>query len=424
MLLAFCSNCTISLGHRRHRIFAELQNDCRYKKTLKRVSDTTRSWRSVEDGCVTFIDCFSTIAAALEEVQEQSEDSATVTAARGLLKATADFEVILCIFLLKTIFHETGPTSRILQSVASDMSIAMQLIKSCITRLQSIRNEDAVWCDLLQKARKFAEDHNIATDLQSVRVRRTPRMPGELAVDEPIADPIQRFKTGVFSVCLDTVISQITSRFTAQLQPVFSQMMHFTHSRLLRKDDIKEEEILDLCRIYELDSTEVTNELNEFRIAYHSVNHLVSVADMIDHTRKSRADTASCCTYTATVSAADDDIALSEDSETDKDSHNVNKWIDHSFIKPLHVIDELSSYPHLTALYKILASLAVTSCSAERVLSRVRIIKNRLRTVMLDDWFSSLTILAAERDVVDSLKVEDVINDFSACSSCLRSHLL
>jgi len=78
----------------------------------------------------------------------------------------------------------------------------------------------------------------------------------------------------------------------------------------------------------------------------------------------------------------------------------------------------------LMSLYKILASLAVTSSSAGRVLSRVRIIKNRLRTSMVDDWFSALTILATESDIMDTISIDDIVNNFAQCSQRLREHLM
>ena len=37
-----------------------------HKRTLKRVSDTTRSWRSAEDGVPTLIECFETISKTME----------------------------------------------------------------------------------------------------------------------------------------------------------------------------------------------------------------------------------------------------------------------------------------------------------------------------------------------------------------------
>ena len=75
-------------------------------------------------------------------------------------------------------------------------------------------------------------------------------------------------------------------------------------------------------------------------------------------------------------------------------------------------------------MYKILCSLAITSCSAERCLSRTRIVRNRLRSTTKDDWFSSLTILACQRDIVENLRIDDIINNFATMSSRLGCHLL
>jgi hypothetical protein len=118
--------------------------------------------------------------------------------------------------------------------------------------------------------------------------------------------------------------------------------------------------------------------------------------------------------------AADDD---KDDEETVSVSDFVH-WTDYSYVKPLRVIYQLSAYPMLTTMYKILSSIAVTSCSAERTLSRVRIIKNRLRSTMQDDWFSALTLLACERDISDSLRVEEIVDNFAGLTAGLRRHLL
>lgn len=65
--------------------------------------------------------------------------------------------------------------------------------------------------------------------------------------------------------------------------------------------------------------------------------------------------------------AANDD----KDDDDDDDEENVSvsdfmHWTDYSYVKPLRVIYQLSAYPTLTTMYKILSSVAVTSCSAER----------------------------------------------------------
>lgn len=42
---------------------------------------------------------------------------------------------------------------------------------------------------------------------------------------------------------------------------------------------------------------------------------------------------------------------------------------------------------------------------------------------MLDDWFSALTILASERDIVDSLNSDEVIDQFAMLSDKLQKIL-
>jgi len=64
-----------------------------------------------------------------------------------------------------------------------------------------------------------------------------------------------------------------------------------------------------------------------------------------------------------------------DDKSTSLSVTDFMRWTDYSHVKPLHVIYQLSTYPALTTLYKILSSIAVTSCSAGPYLSRVRIIK-------------------------------------------------
>ena len=56
-------------------------------------------------------------------------------------------------------------------------------------------------------------------------------------------------------------------------------------------------------------------------------------------------------------------------------------------------------------------------------MSRIRIVKNRLRSTMADDWFAPLTVLACERDAIMSLKLE-VIDCLVKQSTALKKHLL
>ena len=447
--------------HRRHEVLMDLQKESRYKRTLKRVSKTTRTWRSAEDGCTTFLECFDTIVAALQQLQQKNSDSTTVTTARGLLLRMTQLDVIAAVHILHKIFQVTGPASRILQSVACDLSIATHLIKCCTDQLEALRLSDTdrvttdngedqkltTWEELRVTIMSFAAEHNLTEMLSRSmhkRATKTPRRPGELASDERPTDRMEGLKS-VFYRCLDTVIVQMKSRFTDEVLGIVQQMSHFTHSSLMdeHKSVIASTDVYDLCTLYGLDSQAVAEEWNEFRNCYRNMQHMVTVndliagnggsrsadntdSDMVSHTTQLVNDQASTEDVHDQQDPDDDDVSASdsEDLVTDNSRTATTRWINYSFVKPLRVLGQLSAYPHLLSIYKILSSLAVTSTSAERALSRVRIIKNRLRTSMADEWFSSLTILAAESDVLRSLTTDEIIDAFAESSPRLREHLL
>jgi hypothetical protein len=75
-------------------------------------------------------------------------------------------------------------------------------------------------------------------------------------------------------------------------------------------------------------------------------------------------------------------------------------------------------------LYSIFCCIPVSSASAERALSKLKIIKNRLRTSLCDESLSSLMILASEKDLMYGLSTDDIINGVAQSMPSLKSHLL
>jgi len=71
-------------------------------------------------------------------------------------------------------------------------------------------------------------------------------------------------------------------------------------------------------------------------------------------------------------------------------------------------------------LYSILCCLPVSSASAKQALSKLKIIKNRLRTSMSDDTLSSLLVLAAEKDLMAQLSVDEIIVNLAKSGESLK----
>lgn len=409
--------------YKRHAALVEAQETERYTRTLKRVADTTRSWRSAEDGTNTLLECYDCVINALADLESNATDSNTVMMASNLLKRLDDFEVIVCLFILQTVLSVTGPISRLLQGVSCDFAVAATLIQGCIQTFKDMRNStDETWKRILLKARDFAKAHDISIEFEMKRKRKVKRMAGEIAVDEQLDSPEDSYKSKVFIKSLDVVLMQLNERFTETNITILHEMHLFAPKYLLSDlPDCTVTCIQNICSFYKLDCTVVVREYSAFRPLYRQMHTLVSVTDLLS---KKHVATTTLPDLSDEIETTMNEDNAGDDHDTDTESENISNWADMSFIKPLRAITHLSGFPALSWLYTILVSLAVTSSTAERTMSRIRIIKNRLRTTMLDEWYSSLVIVANEKDILDMIPTDSIIDCFAANSAPLQKLLL
>jgi hypothetical protein len=147
------------------------------------------------------------------------------------------------------------------------------------------------------------------------------------------------------------------------------------------------------------------------------------------------ASTQSQNSLTITVQTSGDLLEKStseEESDSEDDvntaSHSLNRiehqWRNNSFAGPLKLLENLSGYPNLYVLYSILCCLPVSKASAERALSKLKIIKSRLRTSLSDSTMSALMVLAAESDIMAAITNHDIISRMCASSPSLKSQLI
>jgi len=214
-------------GYKRQTAFVQAQQeqDAEHTRTLKRVSDTTRSWRSAEDGVNTVLECYTAVMNALEELCSAGNDAGTVNLASSLLKRLQDFDVVVCLFILQSILRIIGPVSRLLQGVACDFGVAATLIEGCIAQFNELRRSiDGNWLNIVKKAKDFALAHSIQPHFTAKRPRKVKRMPGESAVDEQVHEREAAFKTKVFIHSVDIVLVQLEDRFTNRNVKVLREM--------------------------------------------------------------------------------------------------------------------------------------------------------------------------------------------------------
>ena len=69
-----------------------------------------------------------------------------------------------------------------------------------------------------------------------------------------------------------------------------------------------------------------------------------------------------------------------------------------------------SSFPNVEILLRIYLVLIVTNCSAERSFSKLKLVKNRLRTSMTNNRLNNLSIMSIENDILRNIKFDQLID--------------
>ena len=106
-------------------------------------------------------------------------------------------------------------------------------------------------------------------------------------------------------------------------------------------------------------------------------------------------------------------------AELSEELKQVRHMIPHDKSDPLSVfqflkdVSAIDLFPNLWVALRILLTLPVSVASGERSFSKLKIIKNYLRSSMTDERLTSLSILSIERDVSESVDFSGVISEFA-----------
>lgn len=70
-------------------------------------------------------------------------------------------------------------------------------------------------------------------------------------------------------------------------------------------------------------------------------------------------------------------------------------------------------YPNLYKLIQVAITIPIASATCERSFSAMRRIKNWLRTSMEQNRFSNLSTICIERDLINKINTETILNKFA-----------
>ena len=98
----------------------------------------------------------------------------------------------------------------------------------------------------------------------------------------------------------------------------------------------------------------------------------------------------------------------------DIDIHKAKDWSIFDILKFIVDWDFLESLPILSLSLQLFLTICVSVASCERSFSKLKLIKNYLRSTMGQSRLSDLAILSIESDMVKDIDFDDVIDRFAA----------
>ena len=127
-------------------------------------------------------------------------------------KLLQTFEFVLILVLLTKVLTSINAASVYLQSKDADLLKAVHHLKTSFDAVSDYRNN---FTDAIDEATRICRLWGVDPKFQDIRVAKKKRHFDELAEDTRLTNAEQRFRITVFNCVIDTVTSQLTQRFTA-----------------------------------------------------------------------------------------------------------------------------------------------------------------------------------------------------------------
>jgi len=85
-----------------------------------------------------------------------------------------------------------------------------------------------------------------------------------------------------------------------------------------------------------------------------------------------------------------------------------------SALEILEFVIAADCYPNVSVAYRILLTVPVTIASAERSFSKLKLLKNYLRSTMSQERLNGLAMCTIEKDILDTIDLDTVLDDFAS----------
>ena len=328
--------------------------------TLKSLSNTR--WESRISSILAIRYQAKELRSALFELSHASDiEPKDKSDAKSLFDALGNFEFLLGMVIWHDILYSVNKVSKKLQSPDMCIDSALNQIQGMVQYFEAYRNEGFPSSLIISKG--IADEMGLEASFPVKRRALRKKQFDESNDQEEILEAERGFKVKYFLVVVDMAITSLKTRFEELM--VFKDIFGF----LLRSTILKS-----------LNDTELEESCTKLADTFsHNGSSDVEVHDLISELKILK------------FTLPDGILSAMEIFE--------------------HVRD-LDCYPNVSIAYRILFTMPVTVASAERSFSKLKLLKNYLRSTMTQDRLNGLAILCIEKKLLDEIDLNGIIDDF------------
>ena len=290
------------------------------------------------------------ICDALDELAEEAVDAMIKSEAETLYETLKQYKFLVSLVLWYDVLFQVNFVSKELQGETVDLSTAMDSFNNLMTWLRKLRVDEFV--QILVTAKELAEDMEVVAIFPVKRRRKRKGHYDESTEDFTPGNAEDDYRINCFNRIVDTAIQSLQPRFEQLISNhnIFGFLISF---KSLQRDDIQTfAESLEQALTSSIDqSADICGR---------------ELADEVESLRHILPDTAKTPVEILTY---------------------------------LSTNERYTAFPNYFVALRIFLTIPVTVASGEISFSRLKLIKNYLRSTIHEDRLNNLAILAIERDL-------------------------
>lgn len=332
--------------------------------TLVRPGDTR--WSSFWMALVRLIDMFGATVTVIDGVEQEGSTSDQRAEASRVLDGMFTFKFVFTLHMMEKLLGITHAVSQALQAKDQDIVNACRLIVVAIERLQELR--DKGYDDLLEIVEKFCIKEDIPVpDMDAIYVRAG--RPRRDASSASTATNDHIYRVDLFYASVDKMMNEIKLRFSGETMEMLSLASCISPR--------KQFDAFDVAKLVELATNYYEDDFN--------ADDLRELKQQLENFQ----------------------VEIGKDAELRE-------------VKTLPALSILlvdsgratAGYKLVFRLVTLVLTLPVSSATAERIFSVLRLIKTRLRTTMGQAYLDNATLLFVEKEIAAKVTNEQIVERF------------